>query len=216
MSKNPNTEQMSVHKALSELKIIGERIETAIKDTTFVIANRHSNSKIHGISISDFVRSMRAKHQSAEDLVRRRDALKRAVVLSNATTKVVIAGTDYSVAEAIEMKNTGIEYKEYMLRSMREQYENAKNLCTYENDRLAKKADDYIMGMYQSKDITKMSEDMQKSRDEYIAQNTYELVETIKIFIAIEKLDNDIANFTSEVDSVLSVSNALTIIEILY
>jgi len=216
MSKNPNTEQMSVHKALSELKIIGERIETAIKDTTFVIANRHSNSKIHGISISDFVRSMRAKHQSAEDLVRRRDALKRAVVLSNATTKVVIAGTDYSVAEAIEMKNTGIEYKEYMLRSMREQYENAKNLCTYENDRLAKKADDYIMGMYQSKDITKMSEDMQKSRDEYIAQNTYELVETIKIFIAIEKLDNEIANFTSEVDSVLSVSNALTIIEILY
>jgi len=216
MSKKPNAEQMTVHKALSELKIIGNRIETAIADTTVVIANRHSNSKIHGMNISDFVKSMRAKHQSAEDLIKRRDALKRAVVLSNATTKVNITDAEYSVAEAIEMKNTGIEYKKDMLRVMREQYENAKKLCTYENDRLAKKADEYIMGMYQSKDITKMSEDMQRSRDEYIAQNTYELVETVKILEEIAKLDEEIANFTSEVDSVLSVSNALTIIDISY
>jgi len=216
MSKNPNTEQMTVHKALSELKIIGDRIENAIADTTFVIANRHSNSKIHGINISDFAKAMKAKHQSAEDLIKRRDALKRAVVLSNATTKVNIAGAEYSVAEAIEMKNTGIEFKEDMLRCMRDQYENAKNVCTYENDRLAKKADEYIMGMYQSKDITKMSEDMQKSRDEYIAQNTYKLVETVKILEEIEKLDEEIANFSSEVDSVLSVSNALTTIGISY
>jgi len=216
MSNKINAEQMTVHKALSELKIIGSRIDNAIEETSFVVANRHSNSKINGVDIKEFVKNMKAKHQSAEDLIKRRDALKRAVVLSNATTKVNIAGAEFTVAEAIEMKNTGISYKEGLLLGMREQYDDAINHCARENEILPRKADEYIMGMYQSKDITKMSDDMQKARNEYIAQNTYELVESIKILDEIEKLGEEIANFTSEVDSVLSVSNALTTISFSY
>jgi len=216
MSNKTNTEQMTVHKALSELKIIGGRIDNAIEETTFVIANRHSNSKIHGVDIKEFVKAMKSKHQSTKDLIKRRDALKRAVVSSNAITKLTIAGVEFTVAEAIEMKNTGISYKEDLVSSMREQYDDAINHCARENDVLARKADEYIMGMYQSKDITKMSEDMQKARNEYIAQNTYELVESVKILEEIENLDEEIANFTSEVDSVLSVSNALTTINLSY
>jgi len=216
MSNKTNTEQMTVHKALSELKIIGGRIDNVIEETTFVIANRHSNSKIHGVDIKEFVKTMKAKHQSIRDLIKRRDALKRAVVSSNAITKVTIAGMEFTVAEAIEMKNTGISYKEDLVSSMREQYDDAINKCARENDLLARKADEYIMGMYQSKDITKMSEDMQKARTEYITQNTYELVESVKILEEIENLDEEIAGFASEVDSVLSVSNALTTITISY
>jgi hypothetical protein len=216
MSNKTNTEQMTVHKALSELKIIGDRIDSAIEETIFVVANRHSNSKIHGVEIKEFVKTMKSKHQSIEDLIKRRDALKRAVVSSNAITKVTIAGVEFTVAEAIEMKNTGISYKEELVSSMREQYDDAIHFCTRENDSLAKKADEYIMGMYQSKDITKLSEDMQKTRNEYILQNTYELVESIKILEVIESMDLEIANFTSEVDSVLSVPNALTTINLSY
>jgi len=216
MGNKANTEQMTVHKALSELKIIGDRIYNAIEETTFVIANRHSNSKIHGVDIKEFVRTMKAKHQSIEDLIKRRDALKRAVVSSNAITKVTIAGVEYTVAEAIEMKNTGISYKADLVSSMREQYNDATNRCARENEVLARKADEYIMGMYQSKDITKMSEDMQRARNEYITQNTYELVESIKILEEISNLDEELAKFTSEVDSVLSVSNALTTITVSY
>ena len=216
MSNKANTEQMTIHKALSELKIIGDRIYNAIGETTFVVANRHSNSKIHGVEIKEFVKTMKTKHQSIEDLIKRRDALKRAVVSSNAITKVTVAGAEYTVAEAIEMKNTGISYKVDLISSIREQYEDAINHCTRENNVLARKADEYIMGMYQSKDITKMSEDMQKARNEYITQNTYELVESIKILEEIKNLDDEIASFTSEVDSVLSVSNALTTITFSY
>ncbi|MDR2570875.1 MAG: hypothetical protein LBD23_11375 [Oscillospiraceae bacterium] len=216
MSKNTNTEQMTVHKALSELKIIGGRIDNAIEETTFIVANRHSNSKIHGVEIKEFVKSMKSKHQSTEDLIKRRDALKRAVVSSNAITKVTVAGSEFTVAEAIEMKNTGISYKKDLVSSMREQYDDAINQCARENEMLARKADEYIMGIYQSKDITKMSEDMQKARNEYITQNTYELVESIKVLEEIESLDEKIASFTSEVDSVLSVSNALTTITFSY
>ena len=85
MSNNTNTEQMTAHKALSELKITGDRIDNAIEETVFVIANRHSNSKIHGVEIKEFIKTMKAKHQSTKDLIKRRDALKRAVISSNAS-----------------------------------------------------------------------------------------------------------------------------------
>jgi len=185
-----------------------------LENANIMLYSFNSNTKIHGVEIKEFVKTMKSSHQSAKDLIKRRDALKRAVVSSNAITKVTISGVVFTVAEAIEMKNTGISYKEDLVSSMREQYDVAVNHCARENDLLARKADDYIMGMYQSKDITKMSEDMQKARNEYITQNTYELVESVKILEEIKNLDEEIANFTSEIDSVLSVSNALTTIDL--
>jgi hypothetical protein len=211
-----NKEKMTVHKALAELKIIGDRIEGAISETTFVIANRHSNTRIHGASISEFADSLRSRYQSVTDLIKRRDALKRAVVLSNAITKVSIGSREYTVAEAIEMKNTGIEYKKDLLDAMRRQYEHARNKCTHENEGLTVKADNYITGMYNQKDVTKLSDEMQKARNEYMAQNTFELVEPIKILDEIKQLEAEIADFITDVDSTLSVSNALSEIEFSY
>ena len=48
-------EKMTVHKALAELKIIDDRINNAIVSGTYVIANKHSNTKIHGMTIDDFL-----------------------------------------------------------------------------------------------------------------------------------------------------------------
>jgi len=210
-----NTEEMSVHKALAELKIIGDRIVSAIEGTAFVVANRHSSSKISGVSIAEFSNAMKNNYQSIKDLIRRRDALRRAVVLSNAVTTVIIGDNTYTVAEAIEMKNTGIKLKQILLQSMKQQYDRCRGICTTENNALPRSADQYIIGMYQSKD-TKLTEDMAKSREEYILNNTFELVEPIKVLEEIKKLEEEIALFTTEVDAALSVSNAVTIIKFSY
>ena len=39
---------MTIHKALAELKIIGDRIERATVDATFCLTNKHSNQKLIG------------------------------------------------------------------------------------------------------------------------------------------------------------------------
>jgi len=210
------TETMTIHRALAELKIIGSRIERAIGDTVFVVANRHSNIRIQGLTITDFTLEMRSRHRSASDLIRRRDALKKAIVLSNAVTTVLISGAEYTVAEAIEMKNTGIEYKKLLLQEMRKQYETAANQCLRENEGLTTKADNYITGMFNKIDMTKPSDEMQKTRADYVTQNTYELVESIKVLDEIKALEVEIAEFMTEVDSILSVSNALTEITFSY
>lgn len=102
------TEKMTVHKALCELKTLDARIQKSIQQGTFVFANKHSNNKVAGVSIGTYSEEIRAAYQSAKDLIARRDAIKRAVTLSNATVKVTIGGKEYTVAEAIEMKNHGM------------------------------------------------------------------------------------------------------------
>jgi hypothetical protein len=159
---------------------------------------------------------MQAMNQSSDDLTKRRNALKRAVVQSNATTKVTIGGTEYTVAEAIDMKNSGIDLKKHKLNRMRNQYENAVEMCNRENEGLTARADAHVIGVYGSKDIKNMTEDMQKTRDDFIKQHTMELIETVNVLENIKSLENEIAVFTTEVDSVLSVSNALTEITINY
>ena len=47
------TEKMTVHKALAELKILDNRIHSAISDAVFCVANKHSNEKINGIKVDE-------------------------------------------------------------------------------------------------------------------------------------------------------------------
>ena len=40
------TETMNIHQALVELKTLNKRIESAIREGEWVVANKHSNGKI--------------------------------------------------------------------------------------------------------------------------------------------------------------------------
>lgn len=210
-------ETMSVHKALAELKIVDDRINSAINGGTYCVATKHSNNKINGISIEDYAKVMQGYYDKATDLIKRRNAIKRAVVLSNATTKVSINGTEYTVAEAIEMKNHGVEFDERMLAVLRNQYNKAQaEILNQNGDDLEKRAEQYVIGIYGSKEGKTNTDDFDKTKRDFINANQYELIDPIKILDRINELEESIANFKAEVDSALSVSNAITEIEISY
>lgn len=213
--------KMTVHKALAELKTLDARITKAIHETPYVLAVKHSAEKINGMTIDNFKDKMRSGYQKATDLIARRDAMKRAVVLSNATTKVKIGDNEYTVAEAIEMKNHGMEFKSDLLRQMNSAYTAAQNeLVRNGGEALEKKAEQYVLAVIaaQPKD-SKMSVDsdaMKTLRQTYIDNNTYDLVDPMNIAKVMEKLDAEINEFNAEVDAALSCSNALTVIEFEY
>lgn len=215
------TEQMTVHKALAELKVIDDRINKAIKEGTYVVANKHSNEKISGKTINDFKDHMRACHNKVTDLINRRNAIKRAVVLSNAVTKVNVGGTEYTVAEAIEMKNHGMMFKSAYMNTIA--YQNAaaqQELNRNSGEAIEKRAEKYIIDVIaaQPKDakMTVDSDAMKALRKTYIENNTYDLIDPLNVTKLIEDLCNEIDEFNTEVDAALSVSNALTVIEIEY
>ena len=209
-------EKMTVHKALAELKTLDDRINSEITGSVFVRANRHNNMKIFGKTISDFMADTESSYQSVKALINRRNAMKRAVVLSNAITKVNIGGVEYTVAEAIEMNNHGMENLVELRNCLREQYSSVKRMVESENgDKLVKACENYIQATFGTKDKVN-NPDIETAQKVYMANNTYDIVTGFDIEKVIKELTDRIDAFKAEVDSALSVSNALTVIEFDY
>lgn len=209
-------EKMTVHKALAELKTLDDRINTAIGESVFVRANRHNNTKIFGKTIEEFKADSAASLMSATALINRRNAMKRAVVLSNAVTKVEIGGVEYTVAEAIEMNNHGMENLVGLRNCLREQYSSVKRMVESENgDKLVKACENYIQATFGTKEKIN-NPDIEMAQKVYMTNNTYDIVTGLDIEEVIKELTDRIDAFKAEVDSALSVSNALTVIEFDY
>lgn len=211
------TETMTVHKALAELKLLDSRIEKAIAEGVYCVANKHSNDKIGGVPLDEYIKIMQGGYDKATDLINRRKAIKRAVVLSNAVTKVSIAGDEYTVAEAIEMKNHGVEFEKLLMNTMNIQYRNAQMQIKQENGKdLEQRAEQYVTAIYGQKEGKTNTADIEKVKKDFIESNTYVLVDPLHVLDKIEDLEKKINDFMAEVDSALSVSNALTEITIEY
>lgn len=210
-------ETMTIHKALSELKVLDARIETAINTPVYCCAKKHSADKIAGTDVTQVEKNIRSYYDKAVDLINRRKAIKRAVVLSNAVTKVSVCGVEYTVAEAIEMKNHGIEFEQRLSSAMKRDYTKAQATISKENENgLEERADQYVTAIYGQKDSKTTAADIEKVRNDFITSNQFELVDPIGVLEKIDDIDKITSGFLSEVDSQLSVSNALTEITIEY
>ena len=209
-------EHMTVHKALSELKILNNRIESAIENLDLVSASKHSNAKIQGLSISDWCDEAKKAYQSVTTLINRRNAIKRAVTRSNASTMVTIGDKEYTVAEAIDMKSVGIDQLRALTSKLSSEYAHAKRNADNENARLEMRADEYVKSLYSGSELKNMSDEIVKVRDTFITAQTWEIVDPIKAGAEAERLQAEIDAFMSDVDAALSVSNALTTVDVVY
>lgn len=210
-------ETMTVHKALAELKMLDKRIPNEIQAGVFCEANKHSNEKIGGISVKDYEKKIQGCYDKIAALISRRNAIKRAVFASNATTKVQINGQEYSVAEAIEMKNHGINYEFLFTEKLRGCYNaSMAEIKRMNGTELEERADQYVTALYGNKEGKNVSVDAEKTRQEFLVNNSYELIDPINITEKIEEISAKTSAFMAEVDAALSVSNALTEITIEY
>lgn len=212
-----NTETMTIHRALVELKTLDARILKNITEATFVIANKHSNTKINGKSIEDFNNGVKNSISSIRTLINRREALKKAVTQSNAITKVTISGIEYTVAEAIEAKKNGITLYQMLYNTISSQFKKAMSIVEKENgDKLTTAADNFVTGMYGNKDKVVRGDEADTARQSYIKANSYDLLDPLDVTKYIKELEEYVDTFNNDVDAALSVSNATTIIEFSY
>lgn len=209
-------ETMSVHKALSELKVLDSRISGSIGILEPIAIMKHSNAKIGGLSVAEWCTEAKSSYQAVRTLINRRDAIKRGVTRSNAVTMVTIGGKQYTVAEAIEMKNHGLSYLTTLCGTLTTKYASSKRMAEKENDSLQTRADTYIKELYAGTDLKNMSTEVAAARDTFIKSQTVEIVDPIEIKNQIDELQKTIDTFTAEVDSALSESNALTNISVEY
>ena len=215
-------ERMTITKALSELKVLGNRITTEIRSATFCNVSKHTMRTLNGKNISDVRAEMQSNYDKIVALINRNNAIKKAVNKANASTIVSIDGQQMTVAEAIYMKQTGIDYMKALLNTMTTQYTNTQSLLQNNNgEKLTRACETYIVSLYGTNSSNntisdEMVEIINAARAKYIDENTFDLIEGIDTNKAIEDLKNKIDAFEAEVDAAITVANATTEIEINY
>lgn len=208
---------MTVHEALAELKVLGSRIEKEMGKNAFAFANKHSNDKIKGKTIDQMSQEIRSSYQSVRDLINRRNAIKRAVIKSNAETTFLVGDNLYSVAEAIDMKNVGIDLLMQIKNRLENDFNYAVSVAERENGKdLESRADAYVASLFSGSTKNNLSEDAKNARDAFIASQKYDVIDPLGITTKVKEIEDEISEFITKVDSAISVSNALTTIFVEY
>lgn len=216
-------ETMTIHRALVELKTIDKRITSAIDNAEFVLAAKTNSKKVFGKPVEDFKANAISAYDTINDLISRRNAIKAAIPVSNAVTKITVGDKTMTVAEAIVLKQNGFQFYERLLKTLSDQYAEAVSTVEIENDTLDKRADAHVAAIYGGEKAAKAAdpEDVKTARETYININTFEIYDGLKqnktsTESRIKELDDRISKFKNDLDAALSVSNATTVIEIEY
>lgn len=199
---------MSITQALAELKLLDKRLSKQIDNITWADVSTVSKP----VDAEKLKAKTQAEFQSYMDLVKRRDTIKRAIVLSNASTRVKIASWEGTVAEAIEHKKS-IQYKQNLLEVMKTQLLQAK--AEFESQKSA--VDMRLERLLQSelgKDVKTNPETITALSNSFRGNNKVELIDPLDLSAKISTLENEVDAFETNVDWVLSEANGRTMISV--
>lgn len=199
---------MSITQALAELKLLDKRIQKSLDHVEWAQVKTKSNP----LDTEKFTRTAKSEFQSFLDLVKRRDAIKRAVVISNATTRVKVGSWEGTVAEAIEYK-TSILYKNRLLDTMRNQLLVAKELYKQQQESVDARLEKLLHSEL-GKDVKTSPETITALTNTFRENNKVELVDPLDLTTRTRELDEEIENFQTNVDWVLSETNGKTLITV--
>ena len=210
-------QQMSITRALVELKKLNDRINTAIQNGRYICRTVGKNANTKLVDATGTVDQMKTKIQASFDavdaLIGNRERIKSAIVLSNATTMVQVLGRTISVAEAIELKST-VTLRQTYLALMRGQLMRETAEVNKVNAALDATIETSLNAIYGS-EKSKIDENTYKSvAGPQKEQKEAALLDPCKIEDRIAKLTEEIEELSSSLDFTLSESNARTIVEV--
>lgn len=209
-----DTRRITVTEGLKELKLYDDKIKKTLDSAKFVGSKKKSSEKVGVMKTENFESNAKASYQSACDLIRNRAKLKAAITQSNATTYLEVAGKKYTVAEAIERKSS-VEYDELLLMELSTQYASETATVLKQNAKVDDQANKFLEQFLGKDSDKKVSEqELSTIADSYKSKNEYELVDPLGAYEKIKSLEAEIEAFKADIDTRLSISNAVTYIEL--
>lgn len=222
----PQTTTMSINRAMTSLKHLKKDINEYFTASGFLpmigAARKHGNTPVTiALSAEEFSRKIQSNFDKYNSLVARYQAIKAAVVASNAKTIVRINGKDYTVAEALELK-TIVSFKEALLKNLRAQFNQANKLVIESNEKLETQLMELAKNMARGNEGASLGDEAKTATEMAIKTvqesqritNELALFDPINLREKIEELAQEISVVREELDGVLSDSNAKTEITI--
>lgn len=204
-------EKMTIHRALSELKLIDAKITKNIAE--IVPTGIYQKGKlINGImKEEDFKENAQSKFDSVRDLIRRKALLKSAIVQANTDNRVDVGGKNMTVADAINEKNV-IKFKKELIARLKAMHNNT--IANFNrNKESVEKNLQILLEQALGKDNVKTSkDDVEAISKPYMDKNEVLIFDPLKVDEKIKSLEEEVEKFEAEVDAVLSEANAINFI----
>ena len=204
--------EISITKALRELKTLDARILKKINETTFA-ASKKPKENIRGFkTVDEFEKEAKESIQSIKDLMDRRKQIKKSIVESNAVTVVEVSGVKMTVADAIERKNF-IEIEKTLLRKMNTDYAQSQEKVEVNNELAQDRLDTQLNNMISKDGKTDLTA-VEGYKKLFWESEETKLIDPIHVKEISTKMALDIESFEDDVDVALSEINARTLITI--
>lgn len=210
------TEKMTIHRALSELKVIDKRIQKAVENFKPVSLMQNGKLINNPVAVEGFNLKAQADYQSINDLFERKRRIKSAVVKANSETIVRVGGKEMSIADAIYYRVINQMQKD-LSAIFNQAYTKATRTATERNEevkRVGLKNAQIMLGKDGDTKIKPTDKDVAEIMNPYIERNQFSIVDPLNIDGEAERIYDEALLFDSEIDAVLSEANATTVIEI--
>lgn len=203
---------ITITRALRELKTLDARILKKINETTFATSKKPKENIAGFKTVTEFENKAKENIQSIQDLMNRRKQIKTAIVESNAKTIVEVAGVKMTVADAIERKNF-IEVEKTLLRKMNTDYGQAQIRVEQQNELAQDRLDTQLNNMISKDGKTDLTA-VEGYKKLFWESEETKLIDPVNVNAIASKMAQDIETFEDDVDVALSEINARTFISI--
>jgi hypothetical protein len=194
------------------LKTLDVRINKEIHLQNPIAVYQVGKLPIGYTSVDDFNTNAKANSTSVLALIKQRNAIKSEIVRSNALTEITVDGKVYTVAGAIERKNS-IGYERELLN----RYTFLYKATLDKQEALTKVAQNKLDSLIEStfgKDSKVDPENIKSISEQFWKQNEIKLADPLKLMDLITTMSNSIEEFISNVDVELTISNSTNFIEV--
>lgn len=203
--------KMTIHRALSELKLIDSKIEKLISEIN-PCGIFQKDKLINGAyKPEDWM--AKSKLDSAKGLIERKSKIKSAIVQANSSTIVTIAGNTMKIADAINFK-VAIKFKKKLIETLKIKHRQVVGDLNKNNELVNANVQRILEATFGKENVKVGKDDVEAVRKPYLEANEFHLFDPIQCEKTIEALEKEVSEFEVEVDAVLSEINAVTFIEV--
>jgi hypothetical protein len=206
-------QKMTIHRALSELKLIDSKIEKQINE--IVPSGIYQKGKLinNYVKEEDFSASAKSKFDSVNDLIARKNAIKSAIVEANGVTKVKISEKEMTIADAINFKAV-VKFKKKLIETLKARQQQAVAQLNQQNAIVEQNVQLILEATFGKENVKAGKDDVESVRKPYMDANEFHLFDPLKVAEKVEAMEKEVGDFEMEVDAVLSEINAVTFIEV--
>jgi hypothetical protein len=203
-------QSLTILRALNEVSLLNKRIEKALAErSVFLSFSIGKKAPVGFKTVAEVEENIKSRYQKITDLIKRRTAIKSAIVASNATTSVTINKETITVAAAIERKQS-IGFETKLLSNLTNSSAVINRKIEQHNAEVDRSVEALIAQAFGSKNAKITKEEHDAIAVPFRESRIAESIDPIGIKKAIDDLEDSINEFERNIDNVLTESNAVT------